>query len=127
MYKKKHIIPIYDVEIQVIINDTVTKCITEDKFLNSMSSYFKNTDSFYGFFVSMHNDDNGNNNLYVMLTYDVKTKTVAHESFHLACWILDRAGVTLTTDSEEAYAYLIGHIVNTLENDLIKANKKKDE
>lgn len=37
--------------------------------------------------------------------------TLAHEIFHVAAFILDRIGVELKMDvSDEAYAYLIGHI-----------------
>jgi hypothetical protein len=35
---------------------------------------------------------------------------LAHEIFHVATFILDRAGIKLTDSSDEAYAYLIEHL-----------------
>ncbi len=32
--------------------------------------------------------------------------SIAHECFHAACWILADRGISLTDESEEAYAYL---------------------
>jgi hypothetical protein len=35
---------------------------------------------------------------------------LAHECLHVAHYFLDLRGMTMTHDSEEAYAYLIGHL-----------------
>jgi hypothetical protein len=39
---------------------------------------------------------------------------LAHEIFHCAAGILDRAGVSHTDESEEAYAYLIGWLTRKI-------------
>lgn len=35
---------------------------------------------------------------------------IAHESFHVTCSIMNHVDITLSDDSEEAFAYLIGFI-----------------
>lgn len=42
--------------------------------------------------------------------YEVETATLAHEIFHIACYIMEKAGISLCHESDEAYAYLIGYI-----------------
>ena len=42
--------------------------------------------------------------------------TVGHEAFHVAHMVLDAVGVNLSFDSDEAYAYLIGHIIKEIYN-----------
>jgi hypothetical protein len=53
--------------------------------------------------------------------------TIAHECFHCAMFILDRAGLTVNWNSDEAYAYLISFLtekitkfISDLENNLHK-------
>lgn len=38
----------------------------------------------------------------------------AHEVFHAVHWALDQAGMVLTDDSEEAYAYFIQHLTDVI-------------
>ena len=38
--------------------------------------------------------------------------TLAHEIFHIACYITEKVGISLCHESDEAYAYLIGYITN---------------
>ena len=38
--------------------------------------------------------------------------TLAHEIFHIACYIMEKVGICLCHESDEAYAYLIGYITN---------------
>lgn len=40
--------------------------------------------------------------------------TLAHEIFHCTCFIMDRVGIKLTDESDEAYAYLIGYLTNEI-------------
>lgn len=53
-------------------------------------------------------------------TYD--QSIVAHEAFHAATFILERAGLKFSQDSEEAWAYVIEKIVR---NSLIVKRKTK--
>ena len=40
--------------------------------------------------------------------------TLAHEIFHAVDFILRRVGITLSDDSHEAYAYLIGYLTKEI-------------
>ena len=44
--------------------------------------------------------------------------SIAHESFHAAKRILTSHGITLVDESEEAFAYLIEHLVRTIHYEL---------
>jgi hypothetical protein len=48
--------------------------------------------------------------------------TLTHEIFHAVNFIAENRGLTLTTSSEEAYAYLIGYITESFFEDYQKAN-----
>lgn len=52
--------------------------------------------------------------------HEVSDSLIAHEAFHAACFILNHIGMQLTRESEEAYAYLIGYLVDEIH----KAKKK---
>lgn len=57
--------------------------------------------------------------------YESKTTPVwfgnlAHEIFHAVEFILERAGMKLTLDSDEAYAYLIGYLTRKIHEQLSK-------
>lgn len=39
---------------------------------------------------------------------------VAHEAMHATIWVLAQSGVSLTPESEEAYAYMVGWIVREI-------------
>ncbi len=41
--------------------------------------------------------------------------TLAHEALHAAAYTMRKAGVPFSTDTEEAYAYLIGYITLQIE------------
>lgn len=44
---------------------------------------------------------------------DINDKgTIVHEIFHVVCYIMERSGISLCHESDEAYAYLIGYITN---------------
>lgn len=47
--------------------------------------------------------------------------TIAHEIFHIACYIMERSGISLCHESDEAYAYLIGYITNKV-NDILDSS-----
>jgi hypothetical protein len=46
--------------------------------------------------------------------------TIAHEAFHAIDFILDKVGMTFSSDSDEAYAYFLGFVVQKI-HDFIKA------
>jgi hypothetical protein len=45
--------------------------------------------------------------------------SIAHEAFHVVCNITRYVGITLSEDSEEAFAYLLGYITEQYE-DILK-------
>lgn len=56
------------------------------------------------------------NGAYVMrINNDIKTArglaTLAHETFHAVHFLMNDVGITLSDESDEAYAYLTGYII----------------
>lgn len=47
--------------------------------------------------------------------------TLAHEIFHVVCYIMEKVGISLCHESDEAYAYLIGFITNKV-NDALNSS-----
>lgn len=47
--------------------------------------------------------------------------TLAHEIFHIVCYIMEKVGISLRYESEEAYAYLIGFITDKV-NDALNSS-----
>lgn len=52
--------------------------------------------------------------------------TLAHETLHATAFIMRKAGVPFSTDTEEAYAYLIGYITLQIE-EFIAALQERDK
>ena len=48
--------------------------------------------------------------------------TLAHEIFHVVCYIMEKVGIILCHESDEAYAYLIGYITKKV-YDILKDKK----
>jgi hypothetical protein len=48
--------------------------------------------------------------------------TLAHEIFHLACFVMERVGIKYSYDSDEAFAYLIGYLTKEI---MIRIDKLK--
>lgn len=40
--------------------------------------------------------------------------TIAHESFHAVCYLMEAIGIELDHNSSEAYAYALGYLVNEI-------------
>lgn len=48
--------------------------------------------------------------------------TLAHEIFHVACYLMEKVGIGLCHESDEAYAYLIGYITKKVDELLIPSS-----
>lgn len=48
--------------------------------------------------------------------YKPKASVIAHEAFHAAMAIFEQKGITLSLSSEEAWAYLLDYLVETISN-----------
>lgn len=59
---------------------------------------------------------------YVFFPADPKPSSVAHESLHVANWILGDSGVVLDTRNDEPQAYLLGWVVDRVYEALKQAN-----
>ena len=70
-----------------------------------------------------------NNQTLLWLKYEPREPellgTLNHEIFHCACFILERAGIKYSEDSDEAFAYLIGYLTHAIYSRLGIFNKKK--
>lgn len=51
---------------------------------------------------------------YIVLKHSSSNSTIAHEALHLTCEILREAGVSLTSESEESYTYLLSWVVDEI-------------
>lgn len=50
----------------------------------------------------------------IILRDDTDIPIIAHEAFHATEFIMDRIGCTLTNETSEPYAYLLGYIVEQI-------------
>lgn len=58
----------------------------------------------HGYIMMFHKED----------SYVKTTGAIVHESLHLTHYVLNRAGIKLTTESEEAFTYLTEYIVEEI-------------
>jgi hypothetical protein len=88
-------VPIYEVYVKVVFGDTsIPKDHLAEVIGTSEGCYLMR------FRISAKSPDFKN--------------TLAHEMFHLVFKILDRAGMKLTNESQEAFAYLQGYLVEQI-------------
>lgn len=110
MTKKKLKLPIYDqFTITIIIADDITQEIVNmtkqetDVEFNGVFCYKKNgVDVILGFEKNK-----------------ITQGLIAHECLHAVCYIMDYIRMPLSEESEEAYTYLLGYLVDEV-NKLIK-------
>jgi hypothetical protein len=67
-------------------------------------------------------DDTGRANIIIEREY-VDYDTITHEVYHLTCAILNNAGLVQSSDSEEAYAYLNGYLNSKVFKFIVKKLK----
>lgn len=110
MVKKKIKVPIYNqFNITIIISDNITEEVC--KITKQVSEV-----NFIGVFCHKRGG------LDLILGFQKKgltQGTISHECLHAVCYIMDYIGMPLGEQSEEAYTYLLGHLVEEV-NKLIK-------
>ena len=123
-------IPIYSETIISVFTDdtqTVYNRLTKEDLTGSIEDYLPDSTTL-GMVINLPlNSGRIKRLVYFYIDSQSKqsiTTTIVHESFHLACNILEYRGIPLSQDSEEAYAYLIEYIFKEL-NDAYKKTLKK--
>ena len=113
--KKTYIIYPYGYRLHIVISED---------FNNSIKKYCKGLEDDYsganGLFITDDKLFQG----YLLVKPDSPTSTIAHESFHATYRIMSNIGSELAAESEEPYAYLVGHITNLVVKTLIIWDKK---
>lgn len=103
MIKKKIKLPIYN-------QFTITILISEDLTQDVVNLTKEPSDINYNgiFFYKKNGTD-----VYIGFQKDkLKPSLIAHECLHATCYILDYVGIKLTEESEEAYTYLVGYLID---------------
>jgi len=112
-------IPIFGTEIHVSIAKTALDAVKQNKKLKHIKSYYKDWDNTNGGFIF-----DPERNIYgIILAEDACTGTIAHESFHATMYLLQMFGITMSDESEEAFAYMIGYLTN----EVLKVKNKYHE
>lgn len=112
---KKLSIPIYNHDVLISVDET------DDELYEQVKHSFKSRDEFDSQWINfetanartiLHDIDG-----YCIIRFKkepLKHSTIAHEAFHATYFILDRVGIELSGDSEEAFAYLLAYIVDNI-------------
>lgn len=76
-----------------------------------------------GFYKCFENGNKKRRFIFIQENKDswaVTSDTISHEVFHAVYSILSYVGITLSPDSEEAFSYLIGHLVSRITSQILK-------
>jgi len=114
------IIPLIDVQIGIFF--------TKDKYIDWLI-YRGHDDDYIGAIQSRNeyalaSRDDGYDNTYftIFIPIEAKSKTIIHESVHLAFMVLDYYDIKIDVDNHEMLAILTSHIVREL-SDILKKEK----
>ena len=118
MTNKNVQVPLYHQYIQIIICDDVEKEIDE---VNKKYYVNKNRFDFSGY-----SEGQGKYNLILLnkkyLTDEAfAISTIAHEAFHVSCFIMNRVGINPDVNNDEAQAYLLSWITEQVYKQYIKS------
>lgn len=118
MTNKNVQVPLYHQYIQIIICDDVEKEI--DQINKKYPANINNLD-FAGYA-----EGRGKHNLIVLnkkyLTDEAfAISTIAHEAFHVSCFIMKRVGINPDVNNDEAQAYLLSWITEQVYKQYIKS------
>jgi hypothetical protein len=107
---------------------TVYVCVTEDilsaRKRPSVLEDIGPFDASPGFIGGLCSFENGIG--YIFINPDTSNDTIAHECFHMVFQIMDYIGSSLSEESNEIYAYHLGHIVKEVDITVKQYNKDKD-
>jgi len=103
------VIPIYDINLQIVITNDIDKFSKiipennkEDIYATTWGHNYKNK----SFITVVLNFDNK----YMKVTHGV----IAHESNHVVSMICDRLGISIDPNNDEATSYLLDYIVDKI-------------
>lgn len=109
--KKKIKVPIYDqFTLTMFISDNLVEdveAITKSKFEYGFGGMFFYKKNSCDLLIGIEKDSLSNS-------------LIAHECFHATRYILEYVGITLEESSEEAFAYLLGYLVEEVDK-LVKS------
>lgn len=108
-------IPIYEHDVLISVDET------DDELYEQVKHSFKSRDEFDNSWINFESsnartichDRDG----YCIIRFKkepLKHSLIAHEAFHATHFILDRVGIRLSDDSDEAFAYLLGYIIENI-------------
>lgn len=107
---KKILIPIYKAPLYFVWD-----CSSDDFVKTARDKFYIDLDkgNYYGAGFSTEFLDSKNNAVYILWVSDSRdVGLVAHEIFHLVCFIMDRRGISYSQENDEPFAYLIEYVTN---------------
>ena len=108
----------YAAELTVILSEN------PDKIKNKLCD--QDNDVHHGTENSFFLYDKPDSKKYVIIfSHTPNIDCIAHECFHLVYKILETSGSKLNHSTEEQYAYLLGHVVGSVTDKIIKHSYKK--
>ena len=114
-YKIRRIIisdPIYDTQILVQRYGSLLACVKEysKRIGCNVPDGIEENPRRRGFFLAKPTERSS----MIWLSKDAQLGVISHETFHATCHILGCVGLTLTSESEEAYTYYQQFLVNSI-------------
>lgn len=104
-------VEIYDVILNIVVSDTVYQCL---KYIDNKLPYGLNKQNLEGTHAMFFINRKTNNWVLAFNKSKISRGTIAHECFHATVRIMHEKGITTGTnfEAEEAYAYLLGFLVD---------------
>ncbi len=107
-------IDLYKAKFNVIFDQSVSSALVNFGIFNEYAEGFSSNveaenyaDSADALFFTYHKKGW----IILILPFDTTPNQIAHECFHLTKFIMDKKGIILCDESEEAFAYLLDHLV----------------
>ena len=102
--KKRIKVPLYNCYLIISVNDSIAEGFKE---LNCATD--SNPEDFNAVTINFHGGHIG-----ILLTHKSEIGTISHECCHAVNKIFDHIGYRLDMDNDEAYAYLLGWVTQTV-------------
>jgi len=117
MILKKHKIPIYGGQLWVCVTNSFMKSVefienTTDVRLDDEKHDLRKTAAItYKFYLP-----DGRFRILIVMKPRTTVSFIAHESLHAVNWIFDHAGIKYSISNDEPQCYLLGWVVDKIEN-----------
>ena len=126
IFYRKYVIQPYHQNLMVVVHDDIKKA---DLWVARRFRTKQTEDAEYssGLAYQLANQERGLRQFIICIEPRTGIKAIAHESVHIAMFVLECVGISAMTDNSEPLTYLVEEIMEMVEKTITQYEKKQEK